>query len=133
MNQKNLDFLKEGLKYLGFGEALNSRLTQEIEKDLQNLGSTRSTNIGRIRHLYPEGRKVISQMIAYRHRFRTSNSREPIINQSKKAKVWLENSIQGFTFMTWSPSRFLGERKRWAFGFNLHLCCIVAVTFKNLV
>lgn len=32
MNQKNLDFLKEGLKYLGFGEGLNSRLTEEIEK-----------------------------------------------------------------------------------------------------
>src|SRR5688572_10278758 len=32
MNQKNLDYLKEGLKYLGFGEGLNEKLTENISK-----------------------------------------------------------------------------------------------------
>jgi hypothetical protein len=32
MNQKNLDYLKEGLKYLGFGEGLNDKLTENIGK-----------------------------------------------------------------------------------------------------
>jgi hypothetical protein len=30
MNAKNLEFLKEGIKYLGFGEGLNNKLTEEI-------------------------------------------------------------------------------------------------------
>jgi hypothetical protein len=30
MNTKNLEFLKEGIKYLGFGEGLNNKLTEEI-------------------------------------------------------------------------------------------------------
>ena len=30
MNAKNLEFLKEGLKYLGFGEGLNNKLTEEV-------------------------------------------------------------------------------------------------------
>lgn len=30
MNAQNLEFLKEGLKYLGFGEGLNHKLTEEI-------------------------------------------------------------------------------------------------------
>jgi hypothetical protein len=32
MNQKNLDYLKEGLKYLGFGEGLNEKLTENIKQ-----------------------------------------------------------------------------------------------------
>lgn len=32
MNQKNLDYLKEGLKYLGFGEGLNEKLTENISQ-----------------------------------------------------------------------------------------------------
>lgn len=32
MNQKNLDYLKEGLKYLGFGEGLNDKLAENIRK-----------------------------------------------------------------------------------------------------
>lgn len=32
MNQKNLEYLQEGLKYLGFGEGLNERLKEEIGK-----------------------------------------------------------------------------------------------------
>jgi hypothetical protein len=32
MNQKNLDYLKDGLKYLGFGEGLNNKLTEEVGK-----------------------------------------------------------------------------------------------------
>lgn len=32
MNQKNLDYLKEGLKYLGFGEGLNDKLAENISK-----------------------------------------------------------------------------------------------------
>jgi len=32
MNQKNLDYLKEGLKYLAFGEGLNEKLTENISK-----------------------------------------------------------------------------------------------------
>lgn len=32
MNQKNLDYLKEGLKYLGFGEGLNDKLAENIIK-----------------------------------------------------------------------------------------------------
>ena len=32
MNQKNLDYLKEGLKYLGFGEGLNEKLAENISK-----------------------------------------------------------------------------------------------------
>lgn len=31
MNTKNLEFLKEGLKYLGFGEGLNNKLTEELK------------------------------------------------------------------------------------------------------
>jgi hypothetical protein len=31
MNAKNLDFLKEGIKYLGFGEGLNNKLTEELK------------------------------------------------------------------------------------------------------
>lgn len=30
MNAKNLEFLKEGIKYLGFGEGLNNKLTEEV-------------------------------------------------------------------------------------------------------
>ena len=30
MNAKNLEFLKEGIKYLGFGEGLNNKLTEEL-------------------------------------------------------------------------------------------------------
>lgn len=30
MNAKNLEFLKEGIKYLGFGEGLNNKLTDEL-------------------------------------------------------------------------------------------------------
>jgi hypothetical protein len=30
MNAKNLEFLKEGMKYLGFGEGLNNKLTEEL-------------------------------------------------------------------------------------------------------
>lgn len=30
MNTKNLEFLKEGIKYLGFGEGLNNKLTEEV-------------------------------------------------------------------------------------------------------
>jgi hypothetical protein len=30
MNEKNLQFLKEGIKYLGFGEGLNNKLTEEL-------------------------------------------------------------------------------------------------------
>lgn len=30
MNAKNLDFLKEGIKYLGFGEGLNNKLIEEL-------------------------------------------------------------------------------------------------------
>ena len=30
MNQKNLEFLKDGLKYLGFGEGLNNKLEEEL-------------------------------------------------------------------------------------------------------
>lgn len=30
MNAKNLEFLKEGIKYLGFGEGLNNKLTEEM-------------------------------------------------------------------------------------------------------
>lgn len=30
MNQKNLEFLKDGIKYLGFSEGLNGKLTEEI-------------------------------------------------------------------------------------------------------
>jgi hypothetical protein len=30
MNQKNFDYLKDGLKYLGFGEGLNNKLAEEI-------------------------------------------------------------------------------------------------------
>ena len=30
MNAKNLEFLKEGMKYLGFGEGLNNKLTEEV-------------------------------------------------------------------------------------------------------
>jgi len=32
MNQKNVEFLKEGLKYLGFGEGLNDKLTENVAK-----------------------------------------------------------------------------------------------------
>ena len=32
MNQKNLDYLKEGLKYLGFGEGLNEKLTENVSQ-----------------------------------------------------------------------------------------------------
>jgi hypothetical protein len=32
MNQKNLDYLKEGLKYLGFGEGLYDKLTENIKQ-----------------------------------------------------------------------------------------------------
>jgi hypothetical protein len=32
MNQKNLDYLKEGLKYLGFGEGLYEKLTENIKQ-----------------------------------------------------------------------------------------------------
>jgi hypothetical protein len=32
MNQKNLDYLKEGLKYLGFGEGLYEKLTENVSK-----------------------------------------------------------------------------------------------------
>lgn len=32
MNQKNLEYLKEGLKYLGFGEGLNEKLAENISK-----------------------------------------------------------------------------------------------------
>lgn len=32
MNQNNLDYLKKGLKYLGFGEQLNEKLENEIKK-----------------------------------------------------------------------------------------------------
>jgi hypothetical protein len=32
MNQKNLDYLKEGLKYLGFGEGLNEKVAENINK-----------------------------------------------------------------------------------------------------
>lgn len=32
MNQKNLEYLQEGLKYLGFGEGLNECLKEEIGK-----------------------------------------------------------------------------------------------------
>lgn len=32
MNQKNVEFLKEGLKYLGFGEGLNDKLVENISK-----------------------------------------------------------------------------------------------------
>ncbi len=31
MNAKNLEFLKEGIKYLGFGEGLNNKLTEELK------------------------------------------------------------------------------------------------------
>jgi hypothetical protein len=31
MNTKNLEFLKEGIKYLGFGEGLNNKLTDELK------------------------------------------------------------------------------------------------------
>jgi hypothetical protein len=31
MNEKNLQFLKEGIKYLGFGEGLNNKLTEELK------------------------------------------------------------------------------------------------------
>ena len=31
MNTKNLEFLKEGIKYLGFGEGLNNKLTEELK------------------------------------------------------------------------------------------------------
>lgn len=31
MNAKNLEFLKEGIKYLGFGEGLNNKLTDELK------------------------------------------------------------------------------------------------------
>ncbi len=31
MNEKNLEFLKDGLKYLGFGEGLNDKLTSEVK------------------------------------------------------------------------------------------------------
>lgn len=30
MNAKNLEYLKEGMKYLGFGEGLNNKLTEEV-------------------------------------------------------------------------------------------------------
>jgi hypothetical protein len=30
MNQKNFEYLKDGLKYLGFGEGLNNKLTEEL-------------------------------------------------------------------------------------------------------
>lgn len=30
MNVKNLEFLKEGIKYLGFGDGLNNKLTEEV-------------------------------------------------------------------------------------------------------
>ena len=30
MNQKNFDYLKDGLKYLGFGEGLNNKLAEEL-------------------------------------------------------------------------------------------------------
>lgn len=30
MNQKNFDYLKDGLKYLGFGEGLNNKLAEEV-------------------------------------------------------------------------------------------------------
>ena len=32
MNVKNLEFLKEGLKYLGFGEKLNADLENKIKE-----------------------------------------------------------------------------------------------------
>ena len=32
MNQKNLDYLKDGLKYMGFGEGLNNKLMEEVAK-----------------------------------------------------------------------------------------------------
>ena len=31
MNAKNLEFLKEGIKYLGFGEGLHNKLTEELK------------------------------------------------------------------------------------------------------
>ena len=33
MNQKNLEFLKDGLKYLGFGEGLNGKLMEEMASE----------------------------------------------------------------------------------------------------
>jgi hypothetical protein len=33
MNQKNFEYLKDGLKYLGFGEGLNNKLAEELASD----------------------------------------------------------------------------------------------------
>jgi hypothetical protein len=34
MNQKNLDYLKDGIKYLGFGEGLNDKLMENVSKQV---------------------------------------------------------------------------------------------------
>jgi hypothetical protein len=34
MNQKNLDYLKDGIKYLGFGEGLNDKLAENVSKQV---------------------------------------------------------------------------------------------------
>ena len=31
MSEKNLEFLKDALKYLGFGEGLNEKLTENVK------------------------------------------------------------------------------------------------------
>jgi hypothetical protein len=47
MNAKNLEFLKEGIKYLGFGEGLNNKLTEEIGSGKNNFQLHTENQYGR--------------------------------------------------------------------------------------
>lgn len=95
MNQKNLDYLKEGLKYLGFGEGLNEKLTENVsqQKDQFQLKTVNEYGPDKANYVLDFKKSEQSDMYFFNKYTATIKSGEP----DEKSQTFFPKKNSGIT------------------------------------
>jgi hypothetical protein len=97
MNAKNLEFLKEGIKYLGFGEGLNNKLTEEVNSQKNEFQLRTENQYGKDKISYTLDFKKSDQSDMYFFNKYTANLQGQEGGQDDKSQTFFIKKNSGVT------------------------------------
>ena len=92
MNAKNLEFLKEGIKYLGFGEGLNNKLTEEVNSQKKEFQLHTENQYGKDKVSYTLDFRKSDQSDMYFFNKYTANMQGQDNNQDKSQTFFIKRN-----------------------------------------